>query len=112
MENLKWQISVSIFKNNIILKQLGIALGIPFGVLIIFFIIIKAYFGLLIIALLLASTWLFVMIVYQGSYDVEFVLDKKGVLCKTQEKQANKPTDNPHIESFNGSFRDECLNTN
>ncbi len=21
-----------------------------------------------------------------------------------------KPTDNPHIESFNGSFRDECLN--
>lgn len=23
-----------------------------------------------------------------------------------------KPTDNPHIESFNGSFRDECLNLN
>jgi len=23
-----------------------------------------------------------------------------------------KPTDNGHIESFNGSFRDECLNTN
>lgn len=23
-----------------------------------------------------------------------------------------KPTDNAHIESFNGSFRDECLNTN
>jgi len=22
-----------------------------------------------------------------------------------------KPTDNPHIESFNGSFREECLNT-
>ena len=22
------------------------------------------------------------------------------------------PTDNPFIESFNGSFRDECLNTN
>ena len=22
------------------------------------------------------------------------------------------PTDNPHIESFNGSFRDECLNMN
>lgn len=21
-----------------------------------------------------------------------------------------KPTDNPHIELFNGSFRDECLN--
>ena len=23
-----------------------------------------------------------------------------------------KPTDNPFIESLNGSFRDECLNTN
>ncbi len=23
-----------------------------------------------------------------------------------------KPTDNPFIESFNGSFQDECLNTN
>ena len=23
-----------------------------------------------------------------------------------------RPTDNPHIESFNGSFRDECLNVN
>jgi len=23
-----------------------------------------------------------------------------------------KPTDNPFIESFNGSFRDKCLNTN
>ena len=23
-----------------------------------------------------------------------------------------KPTDNPFIESFNGAFRDECLNTN
>jgi putative transposase len=21
-----------------------------------------------------------------------------------------KPTDNPYVESFNGSFRDECLN--
>ena len=24
----------------------------------------------------------------------------------------SKPTDNAYIESFNGSFRDECLNTN
>ena len=23
-----------------------------------------------------------------------------------------KPTDNPYIESFNGRFRDECLNVN
>jgi putative transposase len=23
-----------------------------------------------------------------------------------------KPTDNPYVESFNGKFRDECLNVN
>ena len=26
--------------------------------------------------------------------------------------RSGKPTDNPYIESFNGSFRDECLNVN
>ena len=29
-----WEIDVPIFKNNAILKDLGIALGIPFGLLI------------------------------------------------------------------------------
>ena len=28
------------------------------------------------------------------------------------ESRPGKPTDNPFIESFNGSFRDECLNLN
>lgn len=32
-------------------------------------------------------------------HQVEFVFSRPG-----------KPTDNPYIESFNGSFRDECLN--
>jgi len=33
-------------------------------------------------------------------HQVELVFSRPG-----------KPTDNPYIESFNGSFRDECLNT-
>src|SRR5690606_10184239 len=36
-------------------------------------------------------------------------------LCASVElifSRPGKPTDNPYIESFNGSFRDECLNTN
>lgn len=36
------------------------------------------------------------------AYENEVVLDFS---------RAGKPTDNPFIESFNGSFRDECLNT-
>ena len=35
------------------------------------------------------------------AYDNEVELDFSG---------PGKPTDNPFIESFNGSFRDECLN--
>ena len=37
------------------------------------------------------------------AYDNNVVLDFS---------RPGKPTDNPYIESFNGSFRDECLNTN
>lgn len=37
------------------------------------------------------------------AYDNQVVLDFS---------RPGKPTDNPYIESFNGSFRDECLNTN
>ena len=29
---------------------------------------------------------------------------------KLDYSRPGTPTDNPHIESFNGSFRDECLN--
>src|SRR5664280_48684 len=31
---------------------------------------------------------------------------------KLDYSRPGTPTDNAHIESFNGSFRDECLNTN
>lgn len=30
------------------------------------------------------------MAAYRGKYEVEFVLDQKGVLCRTQAKQAKK----------------------
>jgi len=30
----------------------------------------------------------------------------------TTDSRPGTPTDNPHIESFSGSFRDECLNMN
>lgn len=92
---IQWFIRVPIFKNRVILKQLGIAIGIPFGVLILIILIasgqsIYALYALSIIGALLFFTWLFIMVVYGGKYDVEFVLDSKGVLCRTQAKQAKK----------------------
>lgn len=92
---IQWHISVPIFKNTVILKQLGIAVGIPFGLvaLVIGFASGKsvyALYGLGLIGALLLFTWLFIMAVYRGRYEAEFVLDDKGALCRTQAKQAKK----------------------
>lgn len=95
MEAMRWQISVPIFRNTVILKQLGLAVGIPFGLvaLVIGFASGKsvyALYGLGLIAALLLLTWLFLMLVYRGRYEAEFVLDQKGALCRTQAGQAKK----------------------
>lgn len=49
-----------------------------------------------------------------GPEFVSLALDKwaydNGVVLDFS--RPGKPTDNPFIESFNGSFRDECLNVN
>jgi len=47
-------------------------------------------YGLGLIVILLFLTWLFIMAVYRGKYEAEFVLDEKGVLCRTQASQAKK----------------------
>ena len=46
-----------------------------------------------------------------------FALKQNETAVKTEDvcrkiSRPGRPTDNPFIESFNGSFRDECLNTN
>jgi len=95
MEKIQWEISVPIFKNTVILKQLGIALGISFGLVAVIIglisgnIVYYLYF-LGLIAALLFLTWLFISAVYGGKYEVEFELDNKGALCRTQAKQAKK----------------------
>lgn len=92
---ITWEISVPIFHNQLILKQLGIAIGIPFGLLIIFLIIITQeirylYYALGLIGLLFLFTYIVIMLLYRGTYDVGFVLDQKGIRCYTQKKQAKK----------------------
>ena len=49
-----------------------------------------------------------------GSEFISKVLDKWAYENKVELdfSRPGKPTDNPYIESFNGSFRDECLNVN
>lgn len=95
MENMQWKISVPIFRNTIILKQLGVAIGIPFGlvVMIIGFTSEESHYTLYALGLivgLFVLTWLLIMVVYQGKYEVEFVLNGDGILYQTQAEQRKK----------------------
>lgn len=94
-EKLEWNIPVSIFRNTVILKQLGLAIGIPFGLLIVILVLVSGksvytLYALGLIGALMFLTCLFIMIVYGGKYETEFVLNDKGALCQTQAKQAKK----------------------
>ncbi len=94
-KSIQWKHSVTIFANTVILKQLSIAVGIPFGLLALILALatgqaVYALYILGILAGLMALTWLFFQVVHRGKYDVEFTLDESGALCRTQAKQARK----------------------
>lgn len=92
---IQWRISVPLYKNTMIWRQLGLAAGIPFGLVTLVVALssgksVYVLYGLGFIAALLLFIWIFIMAVYQGTYETEFVLDDKGVLCRTPAKQAKK----------------------
>ncbi|NLA71270.1 MAG: hypothetical protein GX850_02405 [Clostridiaceae bacterium] len=92
---ISWAIRIPIFKNPLILKQLGLAIGIPFGVIILVLLLTARkvpyiYYALGIIGALLVLTTLIIFVIFRGTYDVEFILDSKGVRGKMQEDQARK----------------------
>lgn len=89
-DKIEWTISVSIFSNSIILKQLGIAIGIPFGLLILWLLYVKAYYALGLIAVLFFLTFLFIMIVWGGKHNVGFKIDRTGIRSYTLKRQAKK----------------------
>lgn len=79
-----------IFTTSLVLKQLGLSIGIPFGVLLLFLIHVKAYYGVMMVVVMLLLSFLFIIVVYGGKYDVEYSIDQKGVSCRYQEKQRKK----------------------
>lgn len=87
MDELRWEMRVPIFKNSLILKQMGVAIGIPFGTLILFLIIIKAWYALILIGLTLLLTIVLILLLFHGTYDVRYVINRQGISCHTQEKQ-------------------------
>ncbi len=92
---IRWQTSVPIFKNPVILRQLTIALGIPLGLVALIIGLspgkgTDTLYALVLIVAWLVLAWLFIMAVYRGKYEAEFVLDSKGALCRTQAEQKKK----------------------
>jgi hypothetical protein len=94
-KRIEWKIDIPIFRHPLILKQLGIAIGIPFGTLIILLIIFTQeirylIYALLLIGLTFLGTYLTIILAYQGKYKVGFIIDDTQLRCYTQKKQAKK----------------------
>lgn len=97
-EKFRWEMSVPIFGNTIILKQMAIAIGIPFGLVIGILLIASrgegarqySRYGLALIAATFGLAYLVIMIAYGGKYQVGFVIDRAGVQCYTCGKQARR----------------------
>ena len=94
---LQWDISVPIFRNKLILKQLGLAIGLPFGILILILILITkegqwryTLYALGFIGVLLLLSTLFLLIVYRGKFNLTFLLNEKGILTAWQPDQQKK----------------------
>ncbi len=92
---IQWTKKVHIFKSLTILKHLGIAIGIPFGFVIVFLLISSGgsrdtLYGVGLIILTLLLTYIFIRIVYGGMYQAEFAVDEKGIQCISQQGQERK----------------------
>ena len=96
-DRMTWETEVPIFKNRYILSGIGLAVGLPFGLLIVILLIVSGGdlsggmgYALLLIALLLVLTFLLVMAVYGGRYAPGYIIDTGGVTNYTQARQAKK----------------------
>ncbi|SDZ39086.1 hypothetical protein SAMN05660462_02992 [Proteiniborus ethanoligenes] len=95
VKKIEWSINVPIFKTSLILKQLGIAIGIPFGLIIIFLLTISddntyTFYAFSLITALFVLTYIFIRIIYGGKYHVGFTIDNKGIRYYTQKNHLRK----------------------
>lgn len=90
MNDINWEIRVPILKSKQIMKQMAIAIGIPFGILILLLLTFKAWYGLVLVVILLVLSFIFVAIIYRGTYDVVYELSKKGISQKNFKTQKKK----------------------
>jgi hypothetical protein len=95
-ETIAWEMRVPIFRDRTILTQLAIAIGIPFTLLFVILFIVsdgdvtRLWFPLVMVGALFVLTYVFIQVVYGGTYDVAYEVDERGVLAYTQSAQAKR----------------------
>ena len=96
--SIEWAIDVPIFSNKVILRDLGIAIGIPFGILVVVLVVLGGlkgfhgdiFFALCLIGILFILTFIFIRLVYGWKYAAAFVINESGIQNYTQKRQAKR----------------------
>lgn len=96
-KEISWEASIHLYRDKTILKQLGIAVGIPFGIVIIFLLWAASgsddptrFYGIYMIGLLFVVTIIFLSVVYQNRMHVRYILTQKHITMMMSAKQAKK----------------------
>lgn len=87
MKDVNYTLRISPFKQKIILRQMALAIGLPFGSLIILMILLRAWYGLALVTVLLILSSIFVTLVY-GRYGMHYSINKDGITAEPDLKQA------------------------
>lgn len=103
MDTINYRITLHPFTQSIILYQLCIAIGIPFGILIVFLFFIQAWEALILIGLLILITSILVIILY-GKIQLIYTIDDTGIRCEPDDKQLQKNTRMNQLTFMAGLF--------
>lgn len=93
---MRWDIDVPIFRNSIVLRQLGVAIGIPFGLLALWMLALAltgdrgARYGLILLGATALGTYALLWVLYRGTYRATFHLDEKRAHEQMQTDQREK----------------------
>lgn len=91
MKSISYTKTIQPFHQKTILFQLAIAIGIPFGLLLIFLILIKAKEALFLLSLFLILSGCVVFILF-GKIEVTYKIDHTGITSEPSQKQYLKNT--------------------
>ena len=94
---ISWEIEVPIFRHPLILRQLAIAIGLPFGLVMTVLVVtagtynrVYALYALGLIGAAMVLTVIMVLALYGGKYAVGFLIDDMGVRCFIQKIHARR----------------------